>query len=79
MPRKSEFCSNVNRDIGYKIRELRTTHKMILSDLSLTIGVSRQQLSKYEHGTDCVSPARLILIAKAFNKPVAYFFEGITS
>jgi transcriptional regulator with XRE-family HTH domain len=41
------------------------------------IGVSHQQVQKYERGIDRVSAGRLFEIGGALNVPLTYFFEDI--
>ena len=40
------------------------------------IGISFQQLQKYENGQNRISAGRLFGIAKALNVPVGWFFEA---
>jgi transcriptional regulator with XRE-family HTH domain len=42
------------------------------------IGVSFQQLQKYELGINRVSASRLWEIAQVLNVPIGFFFEGLT-
>lgn len=46
--------------------------------LASAIGVSFQQLQKYESGTDRVSAGRLVQIAEYLKLPVSSFFLGLT-
>ena len=41
------------------------------------IGVTYQQVNKYEHGTNRVSAGRLYEIARALDVPITYFYEGV--
>ena len=43
--------------------------------LGKIIGVSYQQVQKYELGSNAVSPAKLVALSQAFGVPVAYFFD----
>lgn len=62
------------RDIGLRIMVQRQRVKMSQKDLGEIIGVSGQQLQKYENGLSNMSAHKLILCAKALNKPVGYFY-----
>jgi len=64
------------KDIGSIIRTLRKTAGMSQSRLADKIGVSYQQVQKYEKGLSKLSINRLQLIAEAFNVPVLTFLEG---
>ena len=46
------------------------------AELSKVIDVTYQQLQKYENGTNRVSASRLLLIAKALEHEIPYFYEG---
>jgi transcriptional regulator with XRE-family HTH domain len=77
MARSSEFTNKVDKTIGAKINELRVLNGMSRQQLAEKIGVTHQQLQKYEKGTNRISAGRMVAIAKAFGKPVAFFFEGV--
>ena len=46
-------------------------------ELARAIGVTFQQVQKYESGTSRISAGRLSAIAQALQVPVTYFFEAI--
>ena len=77
MPRKSEFTSKIEISIGKKVSELRNSNGWSRQELATMIGVTHQQLQKYENGTNRITVGRLMLIAKAFNKTPASFFDGL--
>lgn len=53
--------------IGGRIRALRMDRKLSQSDLAKALGVSFQQIQKYERGMNRVSAVRLNQIAKLLN------------
>jgi transcriptional regulator with XRE-family HTH domain len=65
----------IDREIGKRIkaRRLLLGHNQQL--LAETIGVSYQQVQKYENGTDRVGASRLFAISRALDVPISYFFE----
>jgi transcriptional regulator with XRE-family HTH domain len=65
-----------NRRIGQLIKEIRKARGLTQIDLSELIGVSYQQVQKYEKGNDNISVERLKQIAKAFNVPITLFFPA---
>lgn len=77
MARKSEFTEMVDSNIGMKIHELRISMGLSRQQLAAKIGVTHQQLQKYEKGTNRISAGRLSMIAKALNKPVSFFFDDV--
>ncbi len=77
MARKDEFTIRVDTLIGMKIHELRISMGLSRQQLASKIGVTHQQLQKYEKGTNRISAGRIAAIAKAMNKSVAFFFENL--
>lgn len=77
MARKSEFTIKIDTIIGMKIHELRISMGLSRQQLAPDIGVTSQQLHKYEKGTNRISCGRIAVIAQALKKPVSYFFEDI--
>jgi transcriptional regulator with XRE-family HTH domain len=47
--------------------------------LSESVGLTFQQIQKYERGTNRVSSSRLYEFAKALDVPVSYFFDEMPS
>ncbi len=63
--------------VGAKLREFRTAHGMSQQSVASQIGVTFQQLQKYERGTNRISASKLWALAKIFRVGVSAFFEGI--
>jgi transcriptional regulator with XRE-family HTH domain len=49
---------------------------MSQDELGRRIGVTFQQLQKYEHGINRISAGRLYEISVVLDLPIAHFFEG---
>lgn len=77
MARKNDYTVRVDNIIGERIHELRITKGLSRQQLAVKIGVTHQQLQKYEKGTNRISAGRLASIALALGKPAAFFFEDI--
>lgn len=77
MARKNEFTERVDKVIGNRILELRMAYGWSREQLAGKIGVTHQQLQKYEKGTNRITVGRLLSISRAFQRPVAAFFEGV--
>ncbi|MGO6982569.1 helix-turn-helix domain-containing protein [Rhizobium leguminosarum] len=67
----------VDRHIGQQIRIRRIQSDVSQSELAKGIGVSFQQLQKYERGINRVSASMLYEVASCLKVPVAAFFEGL--
>ena len=61
--------------VGRRIQALRTAVGLSQTDFGQQIGVTSQQVQKYEYGTDRVGGGRLPLIAKSLGIPIAVLFE----
>jgi transcriptional regulator with XRE-family HTH domain len=57
------------------MRERRQALGISQADLGMTLGVSFQQIQKYETGRNRVSAGRLFEICKALNVPLSSMFE----
>jgi transcriptional regulator with XRE-family HTH domain len=67
----------VNKITGELIREMRKAAGMSLMRLAEKIGVTYQQVQKYEKGISNLSLPRLFQIAEAFNISAYEFIEMI--
>ncbi|ACM39284.1 transcriptional regulator Cro/CI family (plasmid) [Allorhizobium ampelinum S4] len=63
--------------VGRAIRKRRMINGVSQSDLGARIGVTFQQVQKYEKGTNRVSASMLMEIACALHVDVRSFFDGI--
>jgi transcriptional regulator with XRE-family HTH domain len=63
--------------IGSRIRERRTELGLTQEQLGTALGVSYQQIQKYETAANRVSAGRLYELACAFGVEVSYFFDGL--
>jgi transcriptional regulator with XRE-family HTH domain len=62
--------------LGKRIRLRRVELDISQSDLADKLGVSFQQVQKYEKAVNRVDAARLQQIATALDVPVTYFYDG---
>lgn len=63
--------------VGQNIRRLRTSKGISQSDLGTAIGITFQQVQKYEKGTNRVSASKLVKVAAALGVRVEVLFAGI--
>ena len=75
MPRKDKESDKLNNRIGSLIREIRLSFGLSRVELAPKIGVTHQQLHKYESGQNRVTASRLYKIANVLERPVSFFFE----
>ncbi len=63
--------------VGRRLRERRTLEGMSQMAAAEKLGLSFQQLQKYEKGTNRISASRLYELAQLLGVPVSYFYEGM--
>ncbi|MCZ4093172.1 helix-turn-helix domain-containing protein [Sinorhizobium psoraleae] len=68
--------NSVDAHVGRRIRERRQWQNMTQATLGDAIGVTFQQVQKYEKGMNRVGASRLQQISKALKVQPSYFFEG---
>jgi transcriptional regulator with XRE-family HTH domain len=66
----------VDRHVGARVRARRVLVGMSQEKLGTSLGLTFQQVQKYEKGTNRIGASRLSQISKILTVPVAYFFEG---
>jgi transcriptional regulator with XRE-family HTH domain len=69
----------VDVHVGARIRQRRALLGMTQSNLGTAVGLTYQQIQKYERGADRVFSSRLFEFSKVLDVPVDYFFEQLAS
>jgi transcriptional regulator with XRE-family HTH domain len=69
----------VDRLVGQNVRIFRTAKRMSQTELGTAIGVTFQQVQKYEKGTNRIGSGRLSQIAKVLGLPVGRLFDDTTT
>ncbi|MCC5976565.1 MAG: helix-turn-helix transcriptional regulator [Salinarimonas sp.] len=67
--------NEIDFEIGRRIKSRRNALGLNQQHLAQRIGVSYQQVQKYENGTDRVGAARLLQIAQALDVPIDFFYR----
>lgn len=62
--------------VGSKVKSRRLILGLSQEELAKAIGLTFQQVQKYERGTNRISVSRLVDICKVLKVPVDYFFDG---
>jgi len=60
---------------GSKVRLQRHARQMSQSDLANALGITFQQIQKYEKGMTRISASRLQAISRTLGVPISYFFS----
>ena len=66
----------VDKHVGGRVRMRRILVGMSQEKLGEALGLTFQQVQKYEKGSNRISASRLQQIAQALGVPVTFFFEG---
>jgi transcriptional regulator with XRE-family HTH domain len=68
----------VDIHVGRRLRSQRMLKGLSQEKLADSLGITFQQVQKYENGTNRLSASRLFLVSQALDIGLGYFFEGIT-
>lgn len=77
MARRHDFITAVDKQVGRKIHDFRIALGISRDMLAKKVGISHQQLAKYEHGSNRLSIGRLIMIADELGEPVTAFITNL--
>ena len=67
----------VDVHVGERVRITRLAARLSQTALADAVGVSFQQVQKYEKGTNRISASRLFQFAEILGVDVAHFFHGV--
>lgn len=68
----------IDRHVGLRIRMRRKELGISQERLADSIGLTFQQVQKYERAANRVSASKLWEVARALNASIAYFYEGLS-
>jgi transcriptional regulator with XRE-family HTH domain len=69
----------IDKHVGSRVRMRRMMLSMSQEKLGGALGLTFQQVQKYEKGTNRIGASRLQQISHILQVPVAFFFEGAPS
>lgn len=67
----------IDTHVGGRLRLRRTLMGLSQTELARAVGLTFQQVQKYESGANRVSASRLYHIAEALDIPVSFFFDDV--
>lgn len=79
MRRAATNDAEIRKAIGARINRRRLVLGMTQSELGSAIGVSFQQIQKYELGTNRISAETLLALGEALDVDIHYFVESVQS
>lgn len=72
---KDRQANPIDKHVGARIRERRKSLHMSQEKLAEHLGLTFQQVQKYERGFNRVSASKLYEIARTLGASIAYFFD----
>lgn len=67
--------NSTDKFVGQRVRIARLMARKSQEWLGAQLGLTFQQVQKYEKGTNRIGSSRMLQIAKALGKPVSWFFD----
>src|SRR5215469_4848440 len=76
--RKSDKPNPIDVHVGSRVRLRRTLLGMSQEKLGEAIGLTFQQVQKYERGANRIGASRLYDLGRVLDVPVSFFFDDIS-
>jgi len=67
----------IDKHVGQRLRDRRRALDLSQQDIAQILGISYQQVQKYECGLNRISAGRLFMLGHIMCVPVAFFYEGL--
>ena len=69
--------NHLDTEIGQRLRQARLVENLTQDGLAQKLGISFQQVQKYENGTNRVSSSRLWTVSRVLGLPITYFYDNL--
>lgn len=79
LSRRGEGPNPIDIHVGTRLRLRRTLLGLSQETLGEAVGITFQQLQKYERGANRISASRLFNLSQVLGVPVGFFFEDLSS
>jgi len=70
-------ATEVDAYVGSQLKSLRKSTRLSQTDLAKKVGVTFQQIQKYERGTNRIGASRLWDFCKVLDVAPGHFFDGV--
>ena len=77
LSRRGEGPNPIDIHVGTRLRLQRTLLGLSQEKLGEAVGITFQQLQKYERGSNRISASRLYNLAQVLDVPVSFFFDDL--
>nr|WP_109122169.1 helix-turn-helix transcriptional regulator [Azospirillum sp. TSO22-1] len=76
-PKAGTGLDTVDTHVGGRLRLRRTLLGLSQTELGRRVGLTFQQIQKYEHGSNGIAASRLWQLADVLDVPVSFFFDDM--
>jgi transcriptional regulator with XRE-family HTH domain len=76
---RARRADNRDAEVGRRVRSRRLECRLSQTELADKIGVTFQQVQKYEKGVNRIGAGRLQRISEALEVPISFFFGATTA
>lgn len=73
----AESRNAVDRHVGRRLRQRRMLLGLSQERLAVSLGLTFQQIQKYERGVNRIGAGRLFDLSRQLDVPIGYFFDGL--
>ena len=73
------MAHSVDIHVGRQLKNIRTKRRLSQTDVARRLGLSFQQIQKYEIGSNRIAASRLYELSHILDVPTSYFFDGLDS
>lgn len=63
--------------VGQNVRRIRTARRISQTDMAIPLGITFQQVQKYEKGTNRISASRMVQICQVLGCAIMDLFAGV--
>ena len=74
--KKKGKANSIDENVGMQLRQRRSLLGMSQEKLAEQVGITFQQIQKYENGANRISASRLFEFSKVLDIPVNFFFDS---
>ena len=71
-------ANEIDLKVGQRLRLRRQMLHLSQEQLATKVGLTHQQVQKYETGATRLSASRLVQVSQVLDVPVKWFFEGVS-
>src|SRR6476620_6736664 len=75
--KRARRADNRDMEVGRRVRSRRLECRLSQTELAGGIGVTFQQVQKYEKGTNRIGAGRLERISEKLGVPISFFFDNM--